>query len=74
MKPHLFLLDYHLPDINGLALYDRLHALPTIESTPAILFSAGSVPENEVQKRHLLFIQKPFDLDELIGTVERTLN
>ncbi len=30
IKPHLFLLDYLLPGMSGLELYDRLHALPVV--------------------------------------------
>ena len=39
--PDLLLLDYHLPQMNGLELYDYLHALPQFSSVPAILITAG---------------------------------
>jgi DNA-binding NtrC family response regulator len=74
VKLHLFLLDYRLPDRNGLELYDQLHALPTVETIPAILFSAGTVPADELHKRQLPFLHKPFNLDELIGTLEHALS
>ncbi len=38
IKPNLFLLEYHLPDIDGLALYDLLHEAHELASIPAIVF------------------------------------
>lgn len=38
IKPDLFLLAYHLPDMNGLALYDLLHETRELASIPAIVF------------------------------------
>src|SRR5450759_2951385 len=37
IKPNLFLLQYHLPDLDGLALYDRLHETQGLASIPAII-------------------------------------
>lgn len=69
-KPSLFILDYHLPDINGIALYDRLHALEELASTPAVLISAN-LPQRELAKRQLTGLRKPFDLDQLLENIER---
>jgi DNA-binding response OmpR family regulator len=68
--PSLFILDYHLPDINGIALYDRLHALKELASTPALLISAN-VPHREIAKRSLTGMRKSFDLNQLLATIER---
>ena len=38
IKPNLFLLAYHLPDIDGLALYDLLQETKGLGSIPAIIF------------------------------------
>jgi CheY-like chemotaxis protein len=38
IKPNLFLLEHHLPDIDGLALYDLLHETKELASIPAIIF------------------------------------
>jgi CheY-like chemotaxis protein len=69
-KPSLFILDYHLPDMNGIALYDRLHALKELASTPALLISAN-LPNRELAKRQLTGMRKPFDLNLLLETIER---
>ena len=38
IKPNLFVLEYHLPDMNGLALYELLHETKELASIPAIIF------------------------------------
>jgi DNA-binding response OmpR family regulator len=69
-KPSLFILDYNLPDINGIALYDRLHALKELAGTPAVLISAN-LPQRELATRQLTGLRKPFDLNQLLETIER---
>jgi DNA-binding response OmpR family regulator len=72
IKPDLFILDYQLPMMNGIQLYDSLHVISQLESVPAILLSAR-LPRHEVEKRSLIGMGKPFDLDELLETVNKTL-
>jgi len=38
IKPNLVVLEYHLPDMNGLALYELLHEAKELASIPAIIF------------------------------------
>ena len=45
IKPDLFMLDYQLPGINGLELFDRLHAMQGLEAVPALMFSANALPQ-----------------------------
>lgn len=73
IKPDLFLLDYQLPGINGLELFDRLHAIQGLEAVPALMFSANVLPQKAFQQRGITFLMKPFDLDDLLQTVERLL-
>jgi DNA-binding response OmpR family regulator len=72
IKPSLFLLDYRLPKMNGLELYDHLHAKEGLETVPAILISAN-LPLRELTKRDILGIKKPFDLDQLLAAIEKTI-
>ena len=72
VQPCLFITDYRLPLMNGLELYDLLKAKQTLKDTPAILMSA-QLPEQEVQKRNMVCLNKPFELDDLLNTVERLL-
>lgn len=72
IKPDLFLLDYYLPRMNGLELYDHLHAMEGLEGTPAIFMSANP-PRQEIEKRNLISVKKPFNLKDLLHTIEKVL-
>jgi len=74
IKPDLFMLDYQLPGINGLELFDRLHAMQGLEAVPALMFSANALPQKALQKRHITSLIKPFDLDDLLKMVEKLLH
>jgi len=72
VKPHLFILDYHLPRMNGIELYDRLHTIPELEGVPTIMLSAH-LPVQELKKRKILGMPKPIDLDEFFQAIEQKL-
>src|SRR5437016_11364716 len=72
IKPDLFLLDYHLPRMNGIELYDRLHATQGLEHIRAIMISAN-LPQQEIKQRQIVGIRKPFALDDLLNTIEKVL-
>jgi DNA-binding response OmpR family regulator len=73
IKPIMFLLDYQLPRMNGIELYDRLHSSQGLEDVPAILISAR-LPKAEIEKRKIIGMHKPLELDELLDTIERLLS
>jgi DNA-binding response OmpR family regulator len=71
VKPQLFLLEYSLPDTNGIILYDRLHARKELEAVPALILGASlKEVEDDIKRRGLLAVEKPFDLDEFLSTLE----
>ena len=72
VKPDLFLLDYHLPGMNGIELYDRLHATEGLEHIPALLLTAG-VLEHDFHRRKLVGMSKPVDLNKLLDLIEELL-
>lgn len=70
MKPDLLLLGYLLPPTTGIALYDQLHCLDGLDKVPAIIASSSlEKHREEIEQRHLIGINKPFDLDELLHTI-----
>src|SRR5207244_9545966 len=74
VKPRLFLLDYYLPDMNGIQLYDRLHARKELEAVPALIMGAWlkSVRE-DIKQRGIRAVEKTFDLTENLSTIEIVL-
>jgi CheY-like chemotaxis protein len=75
-KPRLFILDYQLSILTGLELYDSLHALKEFEHIPAIIITAATLNlqlDRAIAQRKIILLLKPFDVDELIGCIERIL-
>ncbi len=68
-KPHLIILDYMLPDINGNIVCQRIRTNPHFKETK-IIFVSGVVNQDEV--KGLLaagaddFVKKPFNIPALI--------
>jgi DNA-binding response OmpR family regulator len=73
ITPHLLILDYDLPDMNGLEMHDQLHALERLRNVPTLLISAIKPPMQEVRKRAITFLAKPLDLIELLRAIRRLL-
>jgi DNA-binding response OmpR family regulator len=72
VTPALVLLDYQLPGTTGVKVYDHLRARNELSTVPAIVLSA-SLPRQELQERHLVGIAKPFDLDDLLETIDQVI-
>jgi CheY-like chemotaxis protein len=71
-KPHLFLLNYYLPGMDGLELYDQLHAQQGLEDIPAIMLSA-KLPFREIQQRNIACMSKPYKLADLFRLIEKLI-
>ena len=72
--PCLFVLDYGLPGMNGIELYDRLHINQALATIPTILITANRrVPQQQIQQRQLIVFMKPFELDSFLATIETLL-
>lgn len=75
-KPHLIVLDYMLPDVNGDIVCERVSSNESLADTK-VLFVSGVVEAREVER--LIgagahgFMKKPFDLNELLGRIEDLL-
>src|SRR5712691_252509 len=67
IKPNLFLLEYLLPDIDGLTLYDLLHETKELASIPAIVFGVP-LPKQAlavIKTQQLVLLSTPIDLEGL---------
>lgn len=72
IKPNLLLLDYWLPTIHGIDLYDRLCAVENLAQVPTIMLSVNA-PLPEIKKRKITYMKKPFDVDKLLQTIHTLL-
>ena len=69
-RPHLIILDYMLPDINGNVVCERVRQMPHTQHTKVICVS-GVVNQSEIDD--LLkagaddFVKKPFDIREVVS-------
>jgi CheY-like chemotaxis protein len=72
IKPHLFILDYQLPRLSGLELYDQLHAPEGLGHIPTLFLSANP-PLEELEKRHVSFLEKPFEVNDLLRAIVELL-
>lgn len=72
ITPHLLILDYFLPDMDGLQVYDRLQTREGSKGIPTLFISANA-PIGELRKRPVSYLKKPFELDDLLQTIEQLL-
>jgi DNA-binding response OmpR family regulator len=72
--PCLFILDYGLPGMNGIELYDRLSINHELAPIRAILITANrQIPQQQIQQRQLITFMKPFELDAFLAAIETLL-
>jgi two-component system OmpR family response regulator len=76
-RPHLLLLDYMLPDINGNLVCERIKANPDLKDTKIIIVS-GVVNQDEIDALTRSgsdgFVKKPFNIEKLIAHMAELLD
>jgi CheY-like chemotaxis protein len=73
-RPSLILLDYMLPIMDGLKLYDRMQEIEAIRGVPVVLISAlATLPFEELRERGIYLLRKPFELTDLLDIVAQLL-
>lgn len=72
LKPDLIIIDYQLPHMNGIELYDRLIDIENLKACSTIMVSAR-LPTQEIVKRKIVGMKKPFELLDLLNTIEKLL-
>jgi DNA-binding response OmpR family regulator len=73
-QPRLILLDLMMPEMNGWQVVAELRASPQTHAIPILLLSARR--DTELMANDLgvsAYLEKPFDLDELLARVQRIL-
>ena len=74
-RPLLFVLDYYLPDMNGIELYDQLQVIEGLHDVPTLIIGASlETHEQEIEKRGLVALAKPFELDDFLAIIETLLD
>jgi CheY-like chemotaxis protein len=71
-RPDLILLDLMMPEMDGWAFRGEQRAMPAVSDVPVIVLSATR--ELAARTRDLQPVQvvsKPFDLEALLGTIDR---
>lgn len=75
-RPHLILLDLHLPDMTGEELLLRLRAIPETREIPVVVISADATPG---QVNRLLasgaqaYLTKPLDVRKFLALIDEAL-
>ena len=75
-RPHLILLDYMLPDINGDLVCERVKTNPDLADTRVLIVS-GVVKQEEInglsERGADGFVKKPFNIEALLKQMEELL-
>jgi len=77
LKPDVLLLDLMLPDIDGWDLYYQMKNDKELSRVPIIIVSAKNEEQDAANGLRVIdndrFIQKPFEVKELVDTVTHML-
>lgn len=75
-RPDLILLDYQLPDIDGIEVFRLIRADPAIKRMPIVAVTASAMPEDQKRMREAGFDgfeTKPINVKDLLVTVAKFL-
>jgi len=75
-RPDLFLLDIHLPGMDGLSLAQKLQESRGTQATPVVIFSVRTDPRFKVAAYAsgvLTYLEKPFKKADLLDAVDLAL-
>ena len=72
LRPSVILLDYVMPTLDGLKLFDHLQSYDHMRGVPVVLISAKlKLPEDQLRARGMYLLRKPFDVDDLVTLLNR---
>jgi CheY-like chemotaxis protein len=75
LHPSLILLDYIMPFMDGLQLYDHLQRVETTRKVPVILISGSpTLPFEKLRERGIYILRKPFELSDLLDMIAQLMS
>ena len=69
----LFILDNSFPEISGLTLHEQLLTFTHLTDVPTIMLHVYHPASREVYRRHLILLDEPFHLSQLLSVIETVL-
>lgn len=72
-QPDLFMIDYRLPDTDGLAVIRALRAVKAFASTPIVMSSGMNVEQEALEAGANTFLTKPLEPAELPSLFKRLI-
>ena len=75
LRPSLILMDYIMPFMDGLKLYDHLQNVETMRSVPVVLISGSpTLPFDQLRERGIHVLRKPFALNDLLDIIAQLMS
>ena len=75
-KPDLIILDINLPGGDGITVMQHMSSINTLALTPIIIITgteSESLEKRALESGAVAFFQKPFNLNELLETIQKIL-
>lgn len=72
-RPAIALVDINMPGMGGLEVVERLKAHPLLGDVPVVAMSAGHNRERALAAGADVFVEKPFELEELVAVLHARL-
>jgi CheY-like chemotaxis protein len=72
-KPDIVLMDYFLPNMDGLDIISQIRATPDLAETRIVMSSGMDVSDQCLAVGADAFLQKPYDPEELVEILQKDI-
>jgi len=72
-KPDIVLMDYFLPNMDGLDIISQIRATPELAETRIVMSSGMDVSDQCIAVGADAFLQKPYDPEELVEILKKDI-